>query len=118
MRAAARRTKNAPTMTDDERAALRAKLGEEIGPVHGSDLGAHLRRDGVLVVDAGVSLLECAVAIAADDRSMVAAWLASGALRRPTDDERAAWPVDEARRWLAAIVRPFVLVQALDVAPD
>lgn len=102
-------------MTDDEKQSLRAKLEGEAGPVQGSDLAAHLRRDGVLVVSLELSLVECAVAIACDDREAVSAWLAAGALRRPTDDERAAWPADEALRWRAVVVRPFVLVQD---APD
>lgn len=102
-------------MTDDEKQALREKLEGEAGPVQGSDLAAHLRRDGVLVVSRELPLIECAVAIARDDRDAVSAWLASGALRRPSDDERAAWPDDDVRRWTAVVVRPFVLVQD---APD
>lgn len=92
---------------------VRAKLEETAGPVLGSDLGAHLRRDAVIIVAPSASLLDCAVAIAVDDASSVAAWLATGTLRRPTDEERAAWPVDEHRSWMAVVVQPFVVVQEL-----
>lgn len=91
--------------------SVRGRLERDAGEVLGSDLKAHLARDAVLVVGPGRELIECAAAIAEDDAVAVAAWLADGTLRRPTDDERAAWPVDAARRWLAVVVRPFVLVQ-------
>ncbi len=100
-----------PTVHDVD--AIRVKLEENLGPVQGSDLGAHLRRDAVFVVAVGHSLVACGVAIATDDAASVAAWLASGALRRPTERERDAWPVDETRRWNAVVVQPFVLVQEL-----
>ncbi|MFO0629535.1 MAG: DUF2288 family protein [Polyangiales bacterium] len=80
----------------------------------GSDLSAHLQRDVVLVVTAPLALLECAVAIASDDATAVSGWLASGALRRPSPDERASWPEASSRRWLAVVVQPFVLVQDLE----
>lgn len=93
--------------------AIRAKLEENLGPVIGSDLGAHLRRDAVFIVADGHSLVACGVAIATDDSTSVALWLADGTLRRPTADEREAWPVDESRQWNAVVVQPFVLVQEL-----
>lgn len=99
-------------MSDDSE--LRARLQTECGEVFGSDLGAHLQRDVVLVVCAPLTLLDCAVAIARDDTAAVSAWLAEGALRRPTTEERAAWPEATNRRWLAVVVQPFVLVQDLE----
>lgn len=101
-----------PRMSDESE--LRARLQTECGEVFGSDLGAHLQRDVVLVVAAPLALLDCAVAIARDDTAAVSAWLAGGALRRPTPEERAAWPEATSRRWLAVVVQPFVLVQDLE----
>jgi hypothetical protein len=91
---------------------LRAKLDETAGVVLGSDLRPHFLRDGVLVVSPKTSLFDCAIAVATDDATVVAAWLADGTLRRPTTEERDAWSDDDARRWEAVIVQPFVLVQA------
>jgi hypothetical protein len=93
---------------------LRARLQTECGEVFGSDLGAHLQRDVVLVVVPPLALLDGAVAIARDDTTSVSAWLAGGALRRPSPEERAAWPEATQRRWLAVVVQPFVLVQDLE----
>ncbi len=98
---------NAPT----SRAELVAKRRATVGPVHGSDLRAHLKRDAVVVVATTHSLVDCAVAVATDDADAVRAWLTSGVLRRPDDVERAAWPDDPSRRWNALVVQPFVLVQ-------
>jgi hypothetical protein len=95
-----------------ERAAeVRARLEAVVGPVGFGDLRAHLGRDAVFVVGATASLLECAVAVALDDVEAVSGWLASGALRRPGAEEREAWSRDEARRWQAVVVQPYVLVQ-------
>jgi hypothetical protein len=96
-------------MTED--ASLRTRLQRSLGPVLPSDLRAHLDRDAVWIVGPSLSLLDCAVAIAEDDTTGVSSWLADGSLRRPTADERARWPGETARRWLAVVVQPFVLVQ-------
>ena len=109
--AARAETPHDAAVTETEITTIRQRLEEDAGPVHGSDLKAHLDRDAVLVVAPSVALLDCAMALATDDAAKVAAWLADATLRRPTQDERAAWPVDEDRRWVAVIVRPFVLVQ-------
>ncbi len=81
------------------------------GGVYGSDLAAHLARAAVLVVAPTLSIVECAVALARDDAAAVHAWITSGALRRASDDEARDWPLDAPRRWVALVVRPFVLVQ-------
>jgi hypothetical protein len=96
-------------MTED--LSLRARLERSLGPVLASDLTAHLARNGVWIVGPQLSLLDCAVAIAEDDTESVSAWLADGSLRRPSPDERARWPADADRTWLAVVVQPFVLVQ-------
>jgi hypothetical protein len=103
-------------MSDENQreAELRASLLRTLGSVcsvYSSDLVAHLKRDAVIVVDTGISLIDCAVAVALDDKAKVAQWLSAGALRRATDDERAQWPSEPTREWLAVVVQPFVLVQ-------
>ncbi len=89
---------------------VRERLGQLVGPVVFADLQAHLARDAVFVVGPTLSLLECGVRVAMDDLAAVEAWVKSGALRKPSADERASWPIG-ARRWVALVVQPFVLVQ-------
>ena len=84
---------------------------EHLGPVHYSDLRAHLGRDAVFVVRAPLTLLEAARGLARDDAAAVKAWLEAGTLRRPTDDERDAWAATPDRTFVAVPVQPFVLVE-------
>jgi hypothetical protein len=96
--------------------AVKARLEQTAGPVFYSDLAAHLRRDAVFVVAPSLSLIECGVAVATDDLARVEGWVASGHLRKPTRAERAAWPDEPGRQWLAITVQPFVLVQDVTAA--
>ncbi len=93
--------------------AIRSKLEQTVGPVLYSDVAAHLGRDAVFIVDSKLSLVAVAVAVAMDDVDEVGAWIASGALRKPTPAEREAWAHDGAKQFLAVVVQPFVLLQEL-----
>jgi hypothetical protein len=95
---------------------LRERLAQSLGPVLASDLAAHLRRDGVLVVAAGLDLLTCAEALATDDASRVREWVTAGSLRKASEGERAQWPGEADGTWMAVVVQPFVLVQRLNGA--
>jgi len=98
-------------MADETR---RAGIEATLGTVPGSDLAAHLRRDGVVWVDAALDLVTVGVALAEDDASAVSSWLQRGLVRRPDADERAAWEAAPERPWRVVVVQPFVLVQALE----
>ena len=98
--------------------ALRLQLTKHLGPVQGSDLAAHLERDGLFIVSADLDLVECGVAIAMDDVAQVGMWIEQGKLRKPTPDERSAWPDDKERRWTSLVVQPFVLVQDAIALPS
>ncbi|MCA9518772.1 MAG: DUF2288 family protein [Myxococcales bacterium] len=98
---------------DDDTDGLRARVEATMGPVRGSDLVAHLGRDAVLVVAPALDLVACALAVVRDDAEAVRGWVASGALRKPTATEHAAARDDADARWLAVVVQPYVLVQAL-----
>ena len=95
------------------RQATRDRLEQITGEVLYGDLTAHLQRDAVFVVASGVELLDCAVAIAMDDVDAVEPWLADGSLRKPSQQERVAWPEATGKKWRAVVVQPFVLVQDL-----
>ncbi|MBL9021171.1 MAG: DUF2288 family protein [Myxococcales bacterium] len=95
--------------------AIRASLTKRLGPVYFSDLKAHLDRDGVFIVRADLDLVDCGVAVATDDVTLVTKWIEATQLRKPSRSEREAWEAEEGRRWIAIVVQPFVLVQD---APD
>jgi hypothetical protein len=93
---------------------LERRLRETLGTVLGADLVAHLKRGAVLHVNADLDLVECGLAVARDDVGKVGAWLVRGHLRKPTEDECRRWSADLERRWRAAVVQPYVLIQPLD----
>lgn len=90
---------------------LRAKLESSVGPVFYSDMAAHIRRGGLLVVASELALVDAAIAIARDDSAAVAGWLDQALLRRPTPAEVAEWEKTEGMNFAAVVVQPFVLVQ-------
>lgn len=73
-------------------------------------LRLHAEKDAVLLLGDGVSLIDAGEALALDDTQKVAAWLKSGALRRPTDDETATFEREKST-FEALIVQPWVLVK-------
>jgi hypothetical protein len=91
--------------------AIRTKLEQHHGPVFFSDLSAHLERDAVFVVAPGLSLIDCGVAVAMDQVEVVRVWIDSGELRKPSVVERREWPTATARKWMAIVVQPFILIQ-------
>lgn len=100
-------------MSLEEGIAMR--LRETRGPVTYGDLKEHLERDAVFIAGPDLDLVDCGVAVAADDVDRVGQWIARGSLRKPTQAERDAWPDEKAQRWVAIIVQPFVIVQ---LVPD
>jgi hypothetical protein len=93
---------------------LEASLRTSYGTVLGSDLAAHLKRDGVLFIDRSLDLITCGIAIAQDEAALVSTWLGRGLVRRPTAEERERWLETPDRQWLATVVQPYVLIQELD----
>jgi hypothetical protein len=93
---------------------LRTKLATELLPATWASLDAHFRRDALFLVDARASLLDVAVGVAADDRALVAGWIESGVIRRPTLDEASRFAALDGAPFLSVVVQPFVLVQRVD----
>ncbi len=92
-----------------ETQGTRDKLSSERAVTDWRSLGSHHERQALFVVSGGVDLLDAAVAIAEDDSAAVAAWLAQGALARPTDDEVAAWAGEPDTSFEFLIVQPYVV---------
>ena len=95
-------------MTD----ALRTHLEEEVLATTFSDLAPHFARGALLVARGDLDLVEAAIALAQDDVTRVEAWLADGALTRPTDAQASAW-AEASPRFQFLIVQPWVLAQEL-----
>jgi len=75
-------------------------------------LAMHAKRNALFFVDRSVGLETAAKAVANDRQAIVAHWIESGMLRRPTDEERTNWDgAPESHRFRFVIVQPFVLVE-------
>lgn len=92
---------------------LRTRLEQERFESEWETLAVHHAREALFVVDGQLDLIDAAIAVATDDRDPVAAWLASGLLARPTEEQADAWGAEREAgpRFVFVIVQPFVLVQ-------
>lgn len=88
------------------------KFKKEIDAVSWEMLKAHYSRDTVLIVDTFLELIDVAVAIASDDKTLVTEWLHKGLVYRPQKDQVQYWSSNaEEMMGSMLIVSPFVLVQ-------
>jgi hypothetical protein len=95
-------------MTADD---LRKQLEETLDEAPWSWLRPHASRDGVILVQPGLDLLEAAVAVARNDGARVSAWIGEGKLVKPTADQLSAWEKTPERKFLCVVVQPYVLAQ-------
>lgn len=97
----------------DEPSELRRELENAKDQAEWAWLARHAERDGVIRVSPGVDLVDIALAIARDDASTVAAWIAAGTIGKPTRAELDAWNARPDRKFLSLVVQPYVLVQEI-----
>lgn len=76
-------------------------------------LQPHLERDALITVSATIDLALAGERIAADDARQVGEWLDSGFLAKPTAAELARWGQEPAKKFLALIISPYVLIQEI-----
>lgn len=92
---------------------LRAELAEAIDEAEWNWLAPHARRDSVIVVESGLSLVDVGVAIANDNVPSVQRWIDESLIHKPSPDQLSDWNQNQAKRFNALIVQPYVLVQEL-----
>lgn len=93
--------------------AVRDKLRGEIMAATWSELVYQFARGGLLLLAPTVDLLDVATALARDERAQVEGWLASGALRRASEDDARRFQGAHGLRLQFVIVQPWVLAQPL-----
>jgi len=94
---------------------LREKLQTEIEQADWDMLASHHKAGVVFFIAKDIDLLDAAIAVARDDKENVAAWLKSGHMKKPTDDEAKEYdknPYEKIARFV--IIQPFVIAQLLD----
>ena len=81
--------------------------------VEWSCLRAHLKRGGLIVVAAGLDLLNVAISVAADDSSSIGHWINEGKLAKPSEAQILEWDADSSKLLTMLIASPYVLIQEL-----
>ena len=82
-----------------------------LGVVFWSDLQAHAKRDALIVVGAGLDLVDAGMALAENDTGRVQRWIEAGLLSKPTAVDLERWAKGGAARFESLIVAPFVLMR-------
>lgn len=97
-------------MTDSK---TREELALQVDEAEWQWLKPHLERGALITVAAALDLSEAGERIAADDSQTVSAWITSGKVGKPTDDEIENWNSIPNKKFLVLIVSPYVLIQEI-----
>jgi hypothetical protein len=94
-------------------AELRAQLTELLDEAELDWLKPQLQKDAVVIVHAGLDLVDVGVAIAQDDTLKVDRWIGEQLIAKPNNEHLAKWHQNPQQKFRAIIVQPYVLVQEL-----
>lgn len=94
----------------EQPSTLYAKLLGETAPISWEELQPFFARGALLWVAGAQDLVEVALAVAEDDRSKVANWLAAGVLRKVEVELAEDLLARDPKLW-AVVVAPWVLIQ-------
>lgn len=90
---------------------LRAELLESLDEAEWSWLMPHSERDAVIVVAPQLDLIEVGMAIVNDNTLVVQRWIDETLIYKPSPQQKAEWNQNQAKRFNALIIQPYVLVQ-------
>jgi hypothetical protein len=96
---------------------LRAKLNAETGKLPWSELERHFARGVVIKVASDLDLVEVALAMSHDDKSIVEIWLTQGCIVRAETEDAIAWHAQQSQFW-AVVAAPWVLIQEVAACLD
>ena len=85
----------------------------DLAEVNVRELKIHLKRDSIIIVAAELDLIEVAVAVADDDKTLVETWITASQLGKPTEKQLESWEQESTQRFQMLIVQPFILIQDL-----
>ena len=103
-------------MTEAEQ-LLRARLNAETGRLAWTELERHFARGVVIKVAGDLDLVDVALAMARDDKAVVADWLDRGRLAKAEPDDARAWHQQQSVFW-AVVAAPWVLIQEVAARQD
>jgi hypothetical protein len=92
---------------------LRAELTETLDEAEWDWLAPHARRDSLIIVHSGLDLVDVGIAIANDDTTCVQRWIAESLVYKPSPEQLSLWNQNQAKRFTALIIQPYVLAQEM-----
>lgn len=102
------------TIPDQQREEVsRAKLNLETSRIAWKELQRFFAAGNVLYVSAELDLVEVAFQMSEDNVAQIGQWAAAGQIGKLSDEQARDWYDTDADVW-AVVVRPYVLVQAMD----
>ncbi|MCK5894215.1 MAG: DUF2288 family protein [Endozoicomonadaceae bacterium] len=92
-------------------------INQQTGKIPWHDLQRYFAAGQTLHVTLGLALIDVALSMNKDDRTLIEQWMCSGSLRAVSDDEAKAWFEQDTSVW-AVTIAPWVLVQPEKSAPS
>jgi hypothetical protein len=98
-------------MMDEQKPNLRKQLAEEVQQSPWHFLKPHAERDGIIVVNRDLELLDVSFAIVSNDAPCVEKWIASGQVVKPSREQLDRWNQQPEKEFLFLIAQPWVVIQ-------
>jgi hypothetical protein len=76
-------------------------------------LKPHIQKDAVIIVDAGLDLLDVGEAIANDNTQSIQHWIGEQLLVKPSAEILNRWNANPEQRFQAIIIQPYILVKEM-----
>ncbi len=92
---------------------LRKDLAAMVGSADWHTLIPHAARDSLVIVHAGLDLVDVGVAVATDNVNSVQRWISEALITKPTVEQLENWERDRTQQFQTLIVQPYVLIQDL-----
>lgn len=96
-----------------DRAQNRARINAETARIAFRELQRFFAAGKLMHVDAGLDLVETALAVQQDEVALIETWIAEQRIARVSDEQARNWLETDAELW-AVVIKPWVLVQSID----
>lgn len=89
---------------------LKQQFAQDLASIDWKDLQPHALRDGIIIVDPNLNIIDVGYAVANDDTMSIQHWISEQLIRKPTSDELGRWNSKPGTQFNTLIVQPFVLI--------
>jgi len=100
--------------TEGKEESLEDRLKRQLDDVPWSGLREHAARDGIIILDQELDMVETAVALAEDRFHWVNEQIGAGKITKPSKPQLDLFEKSPEQLFRFLIVQPFVLIQALE----